>query len=404
MRSSICLTFLFAACGQTVTPGDAGTQLDFTVGRMDAPPETADLAPVTPPATYAVVNTVSSDFTTGAINTVKLADMSVKKAIDTTLSSDNDVRCFAGACYVFDHTKGVITIYDPSTWKAGAQLKTGDATVSAAKSNPHDIYPVPTTSKLYVTLFNNDAMHAVGVMDSAHPEMGVTKWIALPTAAADSDGNVEADKLHGCGGMVYVTVEDLNEKNMSTPTGNGRIFVINGSTDALDGAPIALVGQNPTDIVADGPGCDIVLLADASNQFGAIDGTGGIERVDLSQRTSKGMVIKDSALMGHPFSITRASSTLAYSILNFPDFTAKVVALDPTGGKLLGAASGVGGFIPFARVTPDGTQLYVGVNSGDPKMGQVGAGLYIGAADGKTVVTTGPAIDLGQNPYALAFY
>src|SRR5262245_59450704 len=134
--------FLFALTG---CPGGNGTM----TGDMFHPPQ--DLGPegdgpMVPQATNAVVT--GSDFTggTGSINTIKLSDKSVTKAIDTTLDSDNDVRCVTGTCYVLDHTHGTVRLYDPKTWTNPVEIKTGGTGAPNATSNPHDVWPLQAST------------------------------------------------------------------------------------------------------------------------------------------------------------------------------------------------------------------------------------------------------------------
>ena len=143
------------------------------------------------------------------------------------------------------------------------------------------------------------------------------------------------------------------------------------------------------------------------------DGTGGIERVDLAARTTKGFIARDTELQGRPFSLNKVSSKLWYVGMYFdpqPDATgklvlgsAKVSAWNPTAPTAtIGDATGKAGFINFVELGNDG-QLYVGVGtfagtSDSPKLAQ---GLYIGKADGSLLPTT--PLDLGDTPSAIAF-
>jgi hypothetical protein len=274
-------------------------------------------------------------------------------------------------------------------------------------SNPHDVLPIPSSSKLYVALYNNDADHSIGVVDSTKPMMGVVKWIPIPKAGSRSP---RANNLYFCGPMVYVVVEDLDD--MFAVTGPGRIIVIDPRTDALDTSMmpnvITLTGKNPGGGAQDGivpvdpKSCDQVLVAD-NGEFGKpLPADGGIELVDLTRRLSKGFVVTDSDLMGGPGTIASASPTVAYTIVNNPDFTTSVVALDPTNKKVLGKVFGPAGFIAFAQVSPD-DQLFVGVAHGDTMKGEPGTGVYVGPANGMMLPSMG-AIDLGQAPYAISFY
>jgi hypothetical protein len=401
------LALALAGCGDTTVPNtpdlaqpshDLTMQQDMTMSMQDMTMSMQDLA-MPPPATTAAITT--SDFTamTGTLGTVALAPShSVTKAIDTTLAADNGARYSGGKLLVIgrDAANGTVRIYDPSkNFMSPVEIKTGP------NSNPHDVVAIPGKTTAYVTLYNNMAAQAVGVIDLANPTAGVTKSIMLPTATKDTDGTPEASDIYLCGQFVYVTLQDL-DMNFS-PTGPGRIAAIDTTTDALDpnNGIIQLAGPNPNGVARDGASCDKILVADSGNQFGATDGTGGIERVDLTARKSLGLLIKDTDLGGHPNGVSEAKAALAFAVLTVNSGAAsRAVAFDPSAPKLLGPVLGDAGYIAFAQVTPDGAQLFVGVASG--MMNGPGPGVYVGPADGTMLPTT--ALDLGQAPNAIAFY
>lgn len=359
------------------------------------------------PPTRAVITTATiagGGGGTGALNAVDLTSRTVDVAIDTTLDPDTDVRCSEGKCYVVNRTHGTLRIYDSTTWSDPVEIPTGNDDVSSTTSNPHEAFPIPGTSKVYVALMGNPSAHAIGVIDSNQPEAGVLRWVAIPTTAKDGDGIPEVNNLHYCDGLVYVTVEDLDEANWFAPTGPSRIFVLDPATDALDlQYVIELQGENPVNWGVEGPTCDVMLVANAANQFGPVEGKGGIERVDLSSRISLGMVVPDTKLGGHPAGVVVASPTRAFALLNYVDasynYLSRVVAFDPTSGEPVGDVTPPASFISFIELAP-GPQLYVGVTFGDPSQGQLAPGLYIGPADGTPLPTS--LLDLGQAPYSMS--
>lgn len=368
--------------------------------------------PVLPRADFALVTT-SGGFAagTGAINTVKLSDHSVVRGIDTTIDQDNGVRIAGGKAYILDRSHGAVRVYDPTNWRAPVEMPTGDAAIRHDFSNPHDILPVPGTSKLYVTLYGNDAAHAVGVIDTAR-DHGIGKWIAVPQSAADPDGKPEANALYFCKGLIYVTLDDIDFGPMPTfaPTGNGRIAVIDPMSERTTDV-IQLAGQNPYVMVAASSECEDILVSDSGTYTRLPDGTGGIEHVNLIQKRSLGLILRDIELGGRPASVEVATRAVAFSIVFF-DFrstmfglfpvSSKVVAFNPQPPRLIGDVTDPAGTVTFARVAPSG-ELYVGVQTfAPPPPGNLGAGLYIGSATGTKLGTT--AIDLGQNPYGIAFY
>ena len=411
LRPLLALTFS-ATCAFAAGCGDNGTAMmtpaDMALPgiSMDLKPENADLGHG-PGATTAVVTT-SSLMTFGALNTVRLADKTVTKQIDTTLDQDNAVEAQGGKVLVLDRTHGSLRVYDPgAAFKSPIEIATGDMTAPNGKSNPHDAVLVPATSKIYVAMYGNDADHAVGLVDTTQPAKGVLKWIAVPKAGSPLP---RANNLYFCGPYVYVVLEDLDA--MYGVTGPGRIAVIDPKTDALvmDTPIITLAGKNPgsgtqfaiTQADPKAGSCDLVLVANGGdfNVPKAPNG-GGIEVVDLTRRKSLGLLLTDKDLGGDPGSISTVNANLAYAIINNADFTQKVVAIDPMNKKVLGDVFGPSGFLTFAQASPDG-QLFVGAAKGDMAKGQPAIGLYVGPADGMKLSAT--AIDLGQAPYAVSFY
>jgi hypothetical protein len=367
--------------------------------------------PALPTGNFAVVTTSGGFGAGGAVNTIKLSDKAVMKGLDTTIDQDNQVRIFDGKAYILNRGPGTLRIYDIKTWTQPTEIPTGDASADHATSIPEDVLVID--GKTYVTMAGNDAAHALGVMGTS----GVEKWITLPTTAADSDGKPEAFMMYGCGHQAYVLMGDYDETTFA-PTGKSRIAVVDVATDSLNGF-ITLSAESPAAIAAASDDCHDVLVAQ-SGPYGILpDGTGGIEHFDLAGKKSLGMVLSDTQLMGRPNSITLASTTCAYASIYFdpePDPTtgnpvlssSKVVAFDPTTGKLGADITGKAVYIPFVAVTPDG-ELLVAEDAypGSLNDGKLPSGVYFGKADCKPIPSAAidsPApIDLGQNPYAIAF-
>lgn len=349
---------------------------------------------------------VAGDFTSplGSLSTVKLSDRSVRKSIDTSLDSDSVVRASGGKVWVLSRTKGVLRIYDPAAdYKNPVEILTGDSMVKHDLTDPTDVLPVAGTSRAYLALYTNDAAHAVGVVDTTRPNDGVVKWIAVP--AALKSPLPRPTQLWACGSLVYVLLEDLDL--MFALTGPGRIAVIDTATDKLveDGKAnvFTLAGSNPGSgfpygMARLGEACDDVVVAAAGDLSGKTMELGGIERVDLAARASKGMLVLGSDLKGNIGSISVATPHLLYAVVGaFPN---KVIAFDPTDKKVLGDVLGPANFIPFVQVSPDGKAVLAGVNGST--MGQAAAGLYVAAADGKPIA--GPPLTFDQPPYGISFF
>src|SRR6185503_16376161 len=121
--------------------------------------------------------------------------------------------------------------------------------------------------------------------------------------------------------------------------------------------------QSPTAIVATSSDCNEVMVAQ-SGPFGILpDGTGGIERVNLAQKKSLGMIFTDQQLEGRPNTITIATTDLAFASVYFdpqPDpgsgmlilSSIKVIAFSPVTGKIIGDVLGKSLYVAFAVVSP----------------------------------------------------
>lgn len=348
----------------------------------------------------------------GTINAVQMSQSKIVRGIDSSLDPDVAVEIAGPKLYVLNRTVGSLRTYDLAKIAIEEEIATGAAEAPNTASQPFGFWRSDTSSKIYVSLAGNDAAHALGIIDEATPNAGVVKFIGVPAAAADSDGHPELSDLYACNGTLYALSQSYTYGGVGVTYAEGRIAVIDLKSDTFVGF-ISLVGKNPGAIVAEGDDCSKVLVATAADLTSPPDGTGGIERVDLTARTSAGFIARDSDLGGRPFSLTRVSSKLWYVGMYFdpqPDSTgklvlgsAKVAAWNPAApAATLGDATGKAGFINFVELGPDG-QLYVGVGtfagtSDSPKLAE---GLYIGKADGSLLPTT--PLDLGDTPSAIAF-
>jgi hypothetical protein len=367
-------------------------------------------SPFVPTGSFAVVTTSGGFGAGGAVNTVRLSDKTIFTGLDTTIDQDNAVRVANSKAYVLNRTPGSLFVYDTTSWKNPVEIETGDATQAHNKSNPQDVLAVPGSTKLYVSMMGFDGAHAVGVLDSALPQKGVIRWIAIANAAADKDGNPEATSLYYCQGRVYVLLQDLDQMTFS-PSGNGRIASIDVTSDTVLGY-VQLQAQNPYAIAqASMTDCNQVLVADSGPYGLAPDGTAGIERVSLASSASLGLLFKDTDIAGRPSTVSVRSQTLAFSAIYFdlqptasgPRLqSSKVIAFNPSTGKVLGDVTTAAAFIPFTAIAPDGS-LMVGVDAypGSMSTGKLAGGLYVGPGDGTKL--TGAPLNLGQNPYAIAF-
>ncbi|MGZ3427263.1 MAG: YncE family protein [Polyangia bacterium] len=354
----------------------------------------------------------NADFSgVGTINAVQMSQSKIVRNLDSSLDPDVALDASADKLYVLNRTVGSLRRYDLAKLAIEEEIATGSSAAPNTLSSPFGFWRSDTSTKIYVTLAGNDAAHALGIVDEVMPDAGVTRFIAVPAAASDSDGKPELSSLYACKDSLYVLSQSYTFMGAGISYAEGRIAVIDLKSDTFVGF-IGLAGKNPSAIVQDGDDCNKVLVSASSDLTSPPDGTGGIERVDLGARTSLGFVARDSDLQGRPFSIVKVSPKLAYVGMYFdlqPDATgklvlgsAKVVAWNPSTATTIGDATGKAGFINFVQLGDD-NQLYVGVGTfaGMSDSAKLLQGLYVGKADG-TLLTTTP-IDLGDTPSAIAF-
>lgn len=266
MRSfsiSILVIALAAACGDD----DDGGAADAAAG-ADAPMATADagLEPdaVPPVATTCTCLALGVDYgnMVGTVARLELPSLAVTQdVLPGAASSDPVVRYQDGRLYVvnrfgFDN----VTVIDAATFTVLDQFSTG------AGSNPQDIAVKGT--KAYVAALGRPEVLVFDLDDtSAAP---VT--IALPTVAADVDGNPDAASIAIRGNQAFVTLEHLEN---FAPVATGEVVVIDLASDTV-ATTFQLSGANPAGFLRERPTAGDLLVAVVPDYSGT---TGCVERV-----------------------------------------------------------------------------------------------------------------------------
>jgi hypothetical protein len=382
------LASLFSLAGLVSFAGCAGS-----------PPELPPL-PDIPSGSYLAV--ASSDFTSGALHTIDLATLAVRKNVDT-LDAQPVVRAYGDKLYALDQTHGAMRVYDVASDFAGPQDYPLGKTpgVPAAQGNPYDIYIDTPRNVAYVTLYGSfgsttiDGSNALAVVDLAAPAAGISRFIPLPVASGDGDNNPDATRLVGCNDKLYVLLQDLDRSAGYVSVAPGRMAVVN-LNNPLDVSIIQLAGKNPTALSLL-PGCTEAIVGSAGNQLaGTLTGESGIERVDLVGKKSLGLAITELSFGGNVSTVDAASShdvVVAISSKEGTGYNNDVFVADAMAGtmgqKLLGPLN----FIPQLRVVAG---RVVVLSAGTPNANQLKTGLFIGPLDGNTLSME--SIDLGQAP------
>lgn len=348
-----------------------------------------------------------SDFTSGALSTVDAATRVVRKNLDV-LDSQPVARAFGGKLYVLDQSHGALRIYDAAKdFKNPTDAPISKAgVVDGVNANPHDIYVDTQRQLAYISLYGADkstqvtAARAVAVLDLTAPAAGIARFVALDAAAADLDGNAEADRLAACGDTLYVTLQDLNRSNKYVATGPGRLAAVSLGSP---GAPryIQLAGENPT-ALALLASCAEAIVGSASDQYqGTRPGKGGIERVDLVGNKTLGLALTDMDLGGYVSTLDAIDASRVFAdiqVITAPfTYSNTVYAVDAMAKKKGTALLGPMSFVSAVRVL-DGNLVVL--SAGTAGTGQLPPGLYLGAASGAPL--TEPGLDVGLPPQSVA--
>ena len=361
----------------------------------------ADMAP-TP-----LLAVTGTDFTSGALSTVDTGSRAVRKNLDV-LDAQPIARAFGSKLYVLDQTHGAVRAYDATQdFKNPLDFPTSKTgTVDGAQANPHDIYVDTPRNVAYVSLYGSFGStqvtnkYALGVIDLANPKAGLTRFIELTQATADTDGNPEADRLVACNDKLYVLLQDLDRSRNYVASGPGRLAVLSLTNAAAAPTYIALSGQNPTALTVL-PGCTEAIVGSAADQYGGTQtGLGGIERVDLVGMTTLGFAMKDMELGGNVSTLDAVDATHVFADLQVKSGTSynnTVYVVDVVAKKKGAALLGPMGFVPAVRVF-DGRLVVL--SAGTPGPGQLATGLYLGAATGAPL--TDPVLDVGLPPQSVA--
>lgn len=400
MRKTVC-----PALSSLIT-----TTLASFFGCANGPPELPPI-PDNPSGSFLAV--ASTDFSSGALHTIDLANLTVRKNVDM-LDAQPVVRAYGSKLYALDQTHGAMRVYDVTADFAGPRDYPVEKNpeVPAAQANPYDIYIDTPRNVAYVTLYGSFGATAItggealAVIDLADPAAGIARFVPLPVATGDTDNNPDATRLIGCDDKLLVLLQDLDRMNGYVPAGPGRMAVVNLANPS-DVQIIQLAGQNPT-ALAVLPGCAQAIVGSAGNQLtGSLSGQAGIELVDLKNLQTQGLKLTDTTLKGNVSTLDAASSRdvfVAISSKSGSTYNNDVYVVDAVSGtisqKLLGPMS----FVPGLRAV---SGRIVVLSAGTPKPGQLKAGLYIGPATGVALPTEPVVLDSGapaQAPISADLY
>jgi hypothetical protein len=357
--------------------------------------------------------TYNADFTgMGNLNSVNLSSDVPSLNLDATLDPDVRMKIVGDELFVLMRDSGSLRIYDPTTLAVKLELPTGDTTFPSSSSYPQDFWVNNDNDDIFVTLSGNDAAHSLGVLNRNTP--GTVVYLGLPQDPADTDGKPEPYQIYYCEERIFITLQSYTVNTDGTVSYNvpGRIVDMTPNTRSIRNV-VALQGKNPSQITDTGRGdCFDTVVASSGNLQTVPDGTGNIERFNLGQGVSKGVLITDSQLGGRPVYLAAVSSKLMY-VANYFDpepngmgatflSSVRLTTFDIDTMSVLNNVTGPYGNINFLRLY-DGKLFYgAGIYAGMEEAGKGARGLYIVTPTDGSMITV-PPVSLGLTPSEIAF-
>lgn len=260
----------------------------------------------------------------------------------STVPSDAIGRQHDGLVYVVGRGgSNLIRIHDPENGFALVR----EFSIGAGR-NPQDIV-FDDQGHAFVPCYDDDVLLQVDV------ESGAVVQTFSTAAYADSDGLPETSWALITGGKLYVACQNLDRDNWYSPTGPGRLLVMDLATLQWE-TPVALAGANPyTPLRLDEDG---KLLIGCTGYWAMADA--GIESVDPQTGLSEGYVATESQLGGDVLNFVLTGEGRMHVLLSDASFTTHIVRFDATGGTATNVVSTAG--YDLADLAFDGDfQLYV---------------------------------------------
>jgi hypothetical protein len=342
-------------------------------GGEDAIPAIEKIAQSIPTGDSCLCAALGVDYTNhvGIVSAVGLPSMSVAENLfPGAVSGDPVIRDF-GARLVIVNRYGAdnVTVIDKATWTVEHQFSTG------AGSNPQDAALLG--DKLYVVTLGAGA---VQVWDLS----GATPAAAADTvdlASYDTDGNPDAASVYVRDGRAYVTLSRLDGDFL--PQGNGKVVVIDTTTDEVD-TDFDLSSPNPFGFIALA-GSD--LLVETVDDFSGA--TGCLQRISAS---GAGECVVDNSELGGTVSGVAHTGGDHYLAVTAYDAEfnplGELVKVDGS-GAVSAPLSGEGQVVvDVASCAASGEMLYADRHAGGLRVLNVSSGQE----------TTTTPIDLGLQP------
>ena len=290
----------------------------------------------------------TSDFETGSA-AVLTAGATEAEVNLLNLHSDSAVRYHQGRIYIINRfgQDNILVLDENDPRTPLTQYSVGNGT------NPQDIEIVSST-KAYVSRYESTEVLIL------NPQDGTQLGTIDLSLFADADGTPEMAQMALWDSHLYVALQRLDRDGGFVPSGQSLLAVIDTPIDALvdmdpstDGIQAwPLTATNPNDLVVAGD----LLAVSQTAVFG--DTAGGIEVLDLTTGTSRGLVVSEADLEGDITALTLVNSNRGYAIVSDASFNNHVKPVDLITGAVGPALAGHSGGFTSSLAT-DGQHLIV---------------------------------------------
>ena len=294
------------------------------------------------------VAVATTDFVSGGVAYVAIEDGTVQE-IPGLFDSDPQIR--ANGCDVFllgrTQTSDNVTVFraDGASLAFVRQFSVAE---EGPWVNPHDLALVGERTA-YVTAYEQTALRVVDVVAGT-----VTGRIDLAAFADMEDGIPEMDSVRVRDGRAVVSVQRLDRNNFFTPTGPGKVVVIETATGTVLSSRDLGFAQPFGPIVET---CDGRWLVAQVGTFGATDG--GVEILDAVEGTAT-LLATEASLGGDASAVALCDASHGFAIVNDAEFNTHLVTFDPATGERTGVAFAPTGFVLAGLVADCDGRVIVG--------------------------------------------
>ena len=345
---------------------------------------------------------VTSNFSVGNLSTVTTTDpREVTPDIlgSTGIHSDSVIRVFGGLVYILQRFgSNSIVVIDPADPSSPiANYTTNDLASNPPQSNPVDMEFV-SSSKAYVS---RQGLNTILIVDPITGDQLGTIDLSM---FADSDGLVEMDQMVIVNGLLYISLQRLDQDQLfgEQAANDSFVVVIDTDTDQIvdldsddpGNQAIVLQGRNPFHGMVYLASTNRIYLTTAGN-FNMVDNFGGIEVLDPDTMTTEGFIFTDNQLGGTVGSLAVLNDVVAYATILTASFENFVVPFSLSSQKIDSPLTGMStSFIPSLALDPFGF-LYVA----DQDFANPGLQVFDTMTNEKV---EGP-LDTGLPPFEIAF-